>query len=81
MPVAVEKCDVDASAEIVALERDFVGFVKQVGVEHDRAIGPIGNLHRLRLDFLEPFENFRFIPIAVVVLNVPRSWRFPVVHD
>src|SRR5574341_2237710 len=80
-PVAIEECNVDAPAEVVVFERDLVGFVKQIRVEHNRAIGPIGNLHGLRIDLPEPLEDLWLIARTVVVSKVPRSWGFLVVHD
>lgn len=43
VPIAVEQGDVDATAEVVVFECDVVGLMEEVGIEHHRAIGPIGN--------------------------------------
>jgi hypothetical protein len=68
-------------AEIVVLEGTLVGFVEEIGIEYDSAIGSIGDLHRLDSDLLQPCRNIRFILIAVAVLEVPFSWRFFVIDD
>ena len=80
-PITIQQRDVDPSAEIVVLEGNLVGFVEEIGVEHDRPIGSIGNLDRFGTYLLEPGENLRLVFVIVIFLKNSSRVALPCRHD
>ena len=76
----VQQRDIDAAVGESFLERNVIGFVEQVRVEHYRPVRPIGDL-----DFLRPLRRQPLVDpasglVAIVRLKIPVPGRFLVPH-
>ena len=80
LAVAVEEGDVDPSTFVGVLKFDNISFVKEVGVEDNGPVLPVGNIDWACAAIFQKFLNLVFVLVIVIFGKIPVIGSFLIPH-